>query len=292
MVLTPILSTTSGLSSSVRARRLRSAFIDRKLDDWIDNLEDDDIDYFYNLMVNGQIDDIMDVFRYDYDAEYDDYDEYHDHDRYSDDYEDDGDYDEYYGGYYALESDEYYDQYDDDYYEMQDKTNGISQSKSNKGHGGIAANSFRSNSQLGSIKKIDAPPPKTVNERMAEDAIICEKEFGEFCEVNLNCCGIPRVIGNNEPIFVNGQCHAGKCRFELDCESNKGKSVFLVFSRILDHSQHFPAFQGTFSISKHLERFPAFQKFFRHFKAILPFLTFLQSCSQNKHLKRFFRIPN
>ena len=46
------------------------------INEWIDNLDDDDIDHFYNLMVNGQMNDIMDAFRYD--IEYDDYNEYDD----------------------------------------------------------------------------------------------------------------------------------------------------------------------------------------------------------------------
>ena len=91
MALTPILSTTSGLSPSTRARRLRSVLSEWELDDWIDTLDDDDIDYFYNLMMNGQMDHIMDAFRYD--TEYDDYDRY-------------------YGDYYAE------GEYHDDYYEM------------------------------------------------------------------------------------------------------------------------------------------------------------------------------
>ena len=84
MALTPIPSTTSGLSPSARARRLRSVLSEWELDEWIDNLDDDDIHYFYNLMMNGQIDDIMDAFRYD--MEYEDYGEYNDYDRYYDDY--------------------------------------------------------------------------------------------------------------------------------------------------------------------------------------------------------------
>lgn len=61
-------------------------------------------------MVNGQMDDIMDAFRYG--IEYDDY------DRYSDDSESDSDYNEYYDDYYDLENDGYGDEYDYDYYEM------------------------------------------------------------------------------------------------------------------------------------------------------------------------------
>lgn len=57
------------------------AFENMDFQHWVDNLDDDDIDYFYNLMMNGQLDDVMDAFRYD--MEYDDYDEYDD---YSDDY--------------------------------------------------------------------------------------------------------------------------------------------------------------------------------------------------------------
>ena len=58
------------------------AFEDVDFQHWIDNLDDDDIDYFYNLMMNGQIDDVMDAFRSD--IEYDDYGEYDDYDRFYD----------------------------------------------------------------------------------------------------------------------------------------------------------------------------------------------------------------
>merc|ERR1719334_2288241 len=70
-------------------RRLRSVFSDWELDQWVDNLDDGDIDYFYDLMVNGQTDDIMDAFRYD--VEYGDYGEYNDCGQYDDNY-----YDNYY----------------------------------------------------------------------------------------------------------------------------------------------------------------------------------------------------
>ena len=97
-------------------RRLLTVSNDWELDAWIDNLDNDDIDYFYNLMVNGQMSDIMDAFRYD--MEHDDYREYNDYDRYLDDYEAYGEYDAYYSDYYDLESDKYGDQYSHDYYEV------------------------------------------------------------------------------------------------------------------------------------------------------------------------------
>ena len=55
-----------------------------EFDDWIDNLDNRDIDHFYNLMMNGQMDDVMNAFRYD--VEYDDYGEFDDYGRYYDDY--------------------------------------------------------------------------------------------------------------------------------------------------------------------------------------------------------------
>ena len=70
--------TAPRVTTSARARRLRSVFSDWQFDEWIDNLADGDIHYFYNLMVNGKMDDIMDAFRYD--MEYDDYGEYNDYD--------------------------------------------------------------------------------------------------------------------------------------------------------------------------------------------------------------------
>ena len=95
VILTCITSTESETTRFNRVRRLRSAFNDLEVEDWIDNLDDYDIDYFYNLMVNGKMDDIMDAFRYD--MKYDDYGEYNDYDRYYDDYygfEGYGEYDE------------------------------------------------------------------------------------------------------------------------------------------------------------------------------------------------------
>ena len=76
--------TAFGTTPSARSRRLRSVFSGWEFDDWVDNLDDVEIDYFYNLMMNGQMDDIMDAFRYD--VEYDDYGEYDDYALFHDDY--------------------------------------------------------------------------------------------------------------------------------------------------------------------------------------------------------------
>ena len=78
MPLTPIITLDIlGITPSAQARRLRSVFSDYEFDDWVDNLDDRDIDYFYNLMMNGRMGDIMDAFQYD--VEYDDYDRYYDY---------------------------------------------------------------------------------------------------------------------------------------------------------------------------------------------------------------------
>merc|ERR1719150_559428 len=78
-------SELTGVTASVRARRLRSVLADQEFNDWVDALDDDDIEYFYNLMLNDQMDDIMDAFRWD------------------------RIYDQYYGHYYG----EYYGEYTD-----------------------------------------------------------------------------------------------------------------------------------------------------------------------------------
>merc|ERR1719334_2651518 len=80
-----------------RARRLITFFEDQEIDEWVDNMDDDEIDYFYDLLLEGQSGEIMDVFQYENDfgadGDYDDYDEYY-RDYYG--YDDYDDYDEYY----------------------------------------------------------------------------------------------------------------------------------------------------------------------------------------------------
>merc|ERR1719356_1996357 len=60
-------SGASTLASSAQARRLRSILSrwDFEFDNWIDNLGDGDIDYLYNLMINGRMDDVVDAFQWD-----------------------------------------------------------------------------------------------------------------------------------------------------------------------------------------------------------------------------------
>ena len=57
-----------------------NAFGSDDIEEWIDNLDDDDVDYFYNLLVNGHLGDIMEAFEFD--AGYGDYGEDKDQDRY------------------------------------------------------------------------------------------------------------------------------------------------------------------------------------------------------------------
>ena len=87
-----ILSKALEYTPSAEPRRLRSVFSDRELDEWVDNLDDGDIDYFYDLMVNGQTDDVMDAFWYDVAhgdySDYGDYVEFDDYGRYDDNYYD------------------------------------------------------------------------------------------------------------------------------------------------------------------------------------------------------------
>merc|ERR1711933_302285 len=54
-------------SRDFHARRLVAAY--SELDQWVDNMDDHEINYFYNLLMNGQMDRVMDAF---YDHYYDD----------------------------------------------------------------------------------------------------------------------------------------------------------------------------------------------------------------------------
>ena len=62
---------------------MTNAFGSDDIEEWIDNLDDDDVDYFYNLLVNGQLGDIMEAFRFENDN--DDYGELNDYDDDDDD---------------------------------------------------------------------------------------------------------------------------------------------------------------------------------------------------------------
>merc|ERR1712130_9939 len=66
-------------SRDFHARRLVAAY--SELDQWIDDMDDHEINYFYNLLMNGQMDRVMDAFYHDADYYYDD-------DYYGDYYED------------------------------------------------------------------------------------------------------------------------------------------------------------------------------------------------------------
>lgn len=66
-------------SRDFHARRLVAAY--SEFDQWIDDMDDHEINYFYNLLMNGQMDRVMDAF-------YDDADYYHDDGYYGDYYED------------------------------------------------------------------------------------------------------------------------------------------------------------------------------------------------------------
>jgi len=54
-----------------RARRLYSVLEEEAFDEWVDSLSNDDVDYFYDLLDHGQVDRIMDAFRFD--TEFDDF---------------------------------------------------------------------------------------------------------------------------------------------------------------------------------------------------------------------------
>lgn len=62
MVLSGILLTC--LCSVQSSRRLISMDEQLLIDQWIDELSDDDVTYLYKLLQNGYIDNIVDAFRY------------------------------------------------------------------------------------------------------------------------------------------------------------------------------------------------------------------------------------
>merc|ERR1712173_198523 len=185
-----------GSNPSVQSRRLRSAFNELEFDEWIDNLDDGDIDYFYNLMMDGEMDDVMDAFRYD--MEYDDYGEYNDYDGYLDQLDD-------------------YEAYDGDYYEMD---NG----KTDEG-GDTGSNAVGSESQLTEDDVGDKTKLKVLKQEKVE---LFTKKVKDPCNLNQECRGIydDEKKKKKKP-FLKGECDNGHCILkcnddEIDCKTYDG----------------------------------------------------------------------